>query len=314
MSKKRFVSRSVFTILAASFLFAAACSDDSSPTSEGGTTLVQLNLSGLKPLEEGFNYQAWAIQYYYAYPLGIFNFNQAGQMVNVAGDSVLSGEFAVNLAPDEITDIAISIEAQDEMATTPAYTLILAGVVSEGQVDLTVEDELGIGVSFEDAAGKYVLATPTDGSGTNENSGIWFLDLSTGVSLTGLNLPELPSGWNYEGWVLVGDTYLSTGRFDQFSAADESSDYSGSAASPPFPGEDFLQNAPAGVSFPLDLAGVSVMITVEPWEGYDDNEEAPFFLKILTANIPPDAADHVTYDMSPVSDPLPAGTATLTQP
>lgn len=311
MLKEQSISRGVSGILVVFFLFAAACSDDSAPTSGGATTAVQLNLSGLKPLEQGFNYQAWAIQNYYVYPLGIFNFNEAGEMVNVARDSILSGEFAVNLPPDEITDIVISIEARDVMATTPAYTLILGGEVSEGQVALTVGNQLGIGVSFEGAAGKYILATPTDGAATNENSGIWFLDLSTGVSLNGFNLPELPAGWNYEGWVLVGDTYLSTGKFSQFSSVDESSDYSGSVAGPPFPGEDFLQNAPEGVSFPLDLAGASVMITVEPWNEYDDNEEKPFFLKVLAANIPPDAADHVTYDMSASNEPLPAGTATL---
>ena len=311
MSKERFISRGVSGILVAFLLVAAACSDDSVPTGEGETTLVQLSLSGLKPLETGFNYQAWAIRDYYVYPLGLFNFNENGEMVNVSGDSLLSGEFTVDLGADEITDIAISIEYQDVLASTPSYALILGGAVSEGQAALTVENQVGIGVSFEGAEGKYILATPTDSINTNENSGIWFLDMTTGVSLNGFNLPELPAGWEYEGWVRLDGTYLSTGKFSEFSTADESDDYSGPEAGPPFPGEDFLENAPEGLSFPINLAGASVMITVEPWNEYDDNEEEPFFLNVLVADIPPDAADHITYEMSASSDPLPTGTATL---
>jgi len=54
-----------------------------------------------------------------------------------------------------------------------------------------------------------------------------------------------------------------------------------------------------------------VMITVEPWNEYDDNEEEPFFLNVLVADIPPDAADHITFELSASNDPLPTGTATL---
>jgi len=36
-----------------------------------------------------------------------------------------------------------------------------------------------------------------------------------------------------------------------------------------------------------------------------------YFLKVPVANIPPDAAAHITCDMSAVTEPLPTGTATL---
>ena len=314
MRKIRLVPQGVFGILFAFLLASAACSneEDSLPTSEGAATNVQLTFNGLEPLESGFSYQAWVISYVYAFPLGVFNIDQDGDIVNMSGDTLLSGEFTINLKLEDISGVIICIEPQDAMVASPSYTLILGGTVSEGQAALTVEDNLGIGISFDGASGKYILATPTDSIDTNENSGIWFLDMTTGVSLNGFVLPEIPAGWDYEGWVILDGTYISTGKFSRFTTADDSAYYSGPVAGPPFPGEDFLQNAPEGLSFPVDLTGASVMITVEPWYEYDDNQEEPFFIKILVADIPPDVTDHVTYDLSAGTDPLPAGTATLT--
>ena len=315
MLKRQFIPRNVLRLFIALLIVSSACSDDDNlPTGSDATSIIELSFSGLKPLNTGLNYQAWVIEYYsgyfYGHPLEIFNVNENGQMVDVSGDSLLAGEFEVNIAAENIYGFVISIEPLDVMATTPSYSIILGGAVSEGQAVLTVEDELGIGVSFEGAAGKYILATPTDNINTNENSGIWFLDLTSGISLNGFNLPELPAGWEYEGWVIRDGTYISTGKFSQFTTADESANYSGPVAGPPFPGEDFLQNAPEGLSFPLGLAGASVMITIEPWNEYDDNEEEPF-VKILVADIPPDAVDHITYDMSASNESFPTGTATI---
>jgi hypothetical protein len=313
MFKKQLIPQAVIGILVTVFFVAVACSDkNKSVPTQSTTTAVQLSLSGLKPLENGINYQAWVVTSdYYAYPLGIFNFNKDGKMVDVSGDTLLSGKFTIDLGLDEIWYIGISIEAQKVITETPSSTHILGGTVSDSQAVLTLDNVMGLGKSFQGATGKYILATPTDSINTNENSGIWFLDLTTGISFKGLNLPDPPSGWKYEGWVIADGTYLSTGKFSQLTAADDSAYYSGPVAGPPFPGEDFLLNAPEGLSFPLNLAGASVMITLEPGEGYDDNPGKPFFLKVLVADIPPGAADRITYDMSASSDSLPSGTAVL---
>ncbi|HUU29124.1 MAG TPA: hypothetical protein VM123_15055 [archaeon] len=316
MLKKQFISHGVFGILVAFLLAAAACSkDEKSPTGAESTTTVQLTISGLKRLENGLNYQAWAIEYvdgyYYGYALGLFNFNENGKMVDVSGDTLLSGEFTVGLASDNIYGIAITIELSDVMVSYSSSAHILGGEVSEGQANLTIDNWMGMETSFASVSGRYILATPTDSINTNEKSGIWFMDLSSGISLNGLGLPELPSGWEYEGWVILNSTYLSTGKFTSVNTTDGSSNYSGTWSSPTFPGEDFLQNAPAGLSFPIDLAGASVMITVEPWNGLDDNTDKPFFLKLLAADIPVSAVDHTTYYMSAVTVPMPSGTATL---
>lgn len=66
----------------------------------------------------------------------------------------------------------------------------------------------------------------------------------------GLTLATLPAGWKYEGWAVINGTPVSTGTFTSASAADDSAPFSGATAGPPFPGEDFLQNAPSGLTFP----------------------------------------------------------------
>jgi hypothetical protein len=64
---------------------------------------------------------------------------------------------------------------------------------------------------------------------------------------------------------------------------------------PPFPGEDFLVNAPAGLTFPTNLAGGMAVISIEP---VPDNSTAPFLLKPLVAPIPANAIDHTDYQMN----------------
>ena len=73
-----------------------------------------------------------------------------------------------------------------------------------------------------------------------------------------------------------------------------------------FPGEDFLMNAPTGLSFPTDIAGGTAVISVEP---YPDNSPNPFTLKPLVHNIPASAKDHMVYDMGQNLS-FPTGTVT----
>ena len=79
-------------------------------------------------------------------------------------------------------------------------------------------------------------------------------------------------------------------------------------AGPPFPGEDFLTNAPAGLSFPTDLAGGTAVISVEP---EPDDSSAPFTLKPLVGPIPADAVDHETYTVGNNIMSFPTGSAVI---
>ena len=165
-----------------------------------------------------------------------------------------------------------------------------------------------LGTNFSTAAGVYILATPTDGADTNENSGIWFLDLSTGSPAVGLDLPVWPDGWVYEGWAVIDGVPVSSGRFTEVDTVDQDDPFSGTEGGPPFPGEDYLFNAPSGLSFPTDLSGATGVISVEP---SPDDSPAPFTLKPLVAQISADATDHTTYQLGNNATGLPSGSATV---
>jgi hypothetical protein len=96
---------------------------------------------------------------------------------------------------------------------------------------------------------------------------------------------------------------MKAGRLDE---ADDAAPYSGPSAGPAFPGEDFLFNAPAGLTFPTDLAGGTGVISIEP---DPDNSTAPFTLKPLVGDIPANAVDHTPYDMTNNAASFPTGTA-----
>ena len=70
--------------------------------------------------------------------------------------------------------------------------------------------------------------------------------------------------------------------------------FKGANDSPPFPGEDFLKNAPTGLVFPTDLKGKTIVISVEP---SPDNSSMPFVLKPLAHAVPSDAMNHTTINM-----------------
>ena len=67
-------------------------------------------------------------------------------------------------------------------------------------------------------------------------------------------------------------------------------------------------NAPAGLTFPTDLAGATAVISIEP---SPDDAAAPFTLKPLVGAIPVDATDHVTYSMGNQAAGFSTGTATI---
>jgi hypothetical protein len=101
---------------------------------------------------------------------------------------------------------------------------------------------------------------------------------------------------------------VTTGRFDSRDGVDDFDDYSASDMIPPFPGEDFLMNAPAGLTFPTDISGATAVISIEPRM---DNDPAPFMFKPLTGAIPASAQDHVVYDLADRTSTLPTGTVAI---
>ncbi len=179
---------------------------------------------------------------------------------------------------------------------------------SAAAADLSVSHSAALGNDFTGAAGTFILATPTNGADTNETSGIWYIDLSSGGPTPGLQLPPLPPSFEYEGWVIIDGTPVSTGKFRDVAAADSGNPYSGPEPGKPFPGEDFLQNAPDGLTFPTDIRGRTAAISIEP---IPDDSPAPFALKPLVGGIPADGEAFTNYRLGNQAGGFPTGSAVI---
>lgn len=117
------------------------------------------------------------------------------------------------------------------------------------------------------------------------------LDEYVSVVVQGENGTELFTG--PEGWKMFQKDGLSLDLFFH---------------GPPEPGEDYLLNAPPGLTFPVDLSGFPIYVTIEPEP--DDSPE-PFGLKTLVGTVPVNAVSHHTYILNPGFMDFPTGTATL---
>lgn len=274
-----------FAILIFALAVFTGCSDDDDDVIPVGN--LTLNISGLEDLGSDYVYEGWLIVGGAPVSAGIFNVNASGVMSQ--------STFEMNAAVlNSATTYVLTIEPSNDTDPAPSKVHILAGDFSNTSASLMVSHEAALGSDFTSATGTYILATPTDGADNNENSGVWWLDPTAGPG-AGLSLPTLPEGWKYEGWAVIDGVPISTGTFTSVTGADDSSMFSGASDGPAFPGEDFLMAAPTGVTFPTDLAGKTVVISVEP---SPDNSAAPFLLKPLVGPVAADATDHTPYTMN----------------
>lgn len=272
----------MFLSVVALGVLAVSCSDNDD--NESTTSGLTLNLEGLEALGDDFVYEGWIIVDEQPVSTGTFTSVDFPQT------------FQVNTSQlEEATDFVLSIEPADDSDPEPAATKILSGTFSGDSA--TVNSNAMVG-DFGTSTGTYILATPTDTDDTNEESGVWFLDNSSGSAMAGLDLPTLSDGWKYEGWVVMNEMAISTGTFTDPASADDNaatSVYKGDDNDgPSFPGEDYLQNPPSGLTFPTDLKGTTIVISVEP---YPDNNASPFTIKPLAHVVPSDAADHTAITM-----------------
>ena len=102
------------------------------------------------------------------------------------------------------------------------------------------------------------------------------------------------------------------GRFTSLTGADLAAPFSGPLAGPPFPGEDFLQGLPPGVTAPVNLADGSSMavVTIEPdLNGIDPTGAGPFAVKPLRAAIPAGQAVHQSVALTRDLSEVPSGVA-----
>lgn len=258
----------------------ASCSDDDTSTT---TETLTVDLTGLENLGADYAYEGWVMVDGVPVSTGVFTVNDEGTLSNSAFD-------VPRLA--DATTFILTIEPSPDADPAPSAVHLVAGDFSGNTATLDVGHSAALNNDFESSTGNFILATPTDADDTNEYSGVWFLDNSTGSAVAGLDLPTLPEGWIYEGWAIIDGSPVTTGKFSSVTGADQSAPYSGPNAGPAFPGEDFLINAPAGKSFPTNLA--AAVISVEP---VPDNSTAPFLLKPLVGMIDANAEVHTTIPM-----------------
>lgn len=263
-----------------------SCSDDEISTSEDSADFT-LNINGLEDLGDQAIYEGWLIVDGSPVTTGTFTVDASG--------GLSQDQFTVN-ADDlsSATTFVLTIEPQPDNDPAPSAVHILAGDILDNSASLSIAHPAAIATDFEQSTGKYILATPTDDDMNNEDSGIWFLDNSSGTPVAGLELPSLPEGWIYEGWAVINGTPVSTGTFREGAGADNQAFYSGVNQGPSYPGEDFLSNAPAGLQFPISLLGGTAVISVEP---FPDNSAAPFTLKPLVGQIDANATVHTVNEL-----------------
>ena len=281
-----------FTVAFSALFYFTACEK----TDEAS---FELNIAGLEDLGSTFAYEGWLIVEGSPVSTGTFTVDADGKLSQTS--------FTVNSDDLELAStFVLTIEPSPDSDPAPSEVHVLAGDFSGSSAELSISHEAALNTGFASSAGTYLLATPSNGMDSHEKSGVWFLDPSSGTMMPGLNLPQLPAGWIYEGWAVINGVPVSTGTFSSPDRMDDAAPYSGPEGTPAFPGEDFIMNAPAGLSFPTDLSGGMAVISVEP---VPDNSTAPFAIKPLVGMIDANAADHTPYSMAQ-NLVFPEGTAT----
>ena len=268
-------------------------------TTPAGPVLT-LNFEGLEPLGDAAEYEGWLIVDGEPVSTGRFDVSPAG-LVDDDGNAVTG----FDVTNDAATAVVITIEPEDDPDPAPSDAHILAGDLVGGAAELSIGHSAAIGTDFSQVAGSFLLGTPTTNATDDELSGVWFLSLPG--SMPSLDLPVLPSGWVYEGWAVIDGRPVTTGRFVDPTVADDFAGFSGPDGGPDRPGEDFIINAPDGLTFPTNLVGSTIVISVEP---QNDNSPDPFTLKPLVAQVPEGTGDHqnLPFGLGPMA---PTGSATL---
>ncbi|WP_346882920.1 anti-sigma factor [uncultured Algibacter sp.] len=286
----------VLYLIVLNILIVSSCSNDDDNDSQSSDMIpLTLELENLGELTNGANYEGWIIVDNVPVSTGKFT------------DNALNQTFMVNKANlEKATEFLVSIEPRDDSDAGPSTTKILGGMFDNDAALLTTNK---VASDFSNISGKFVIATPTDNNGSNEEFGVWFMDPTGFAGLApSLNLPVLSEGWKYEGWVVLNDKSVSTGTFTMIDASDDAALYSDTAVAPPnYPGEDFLSSAPRGLIFPADgeVVKKQVFITIEPNPDYD--QATPFSLMLLNVNAGPSVSP-VLNTMEPVNK-IPSGKA-----
>jgi hypothetical protein len=263
---------------------AAGCFEFETPEVPDEGRTLNLSFVDLPELGPDYVYEGWLIVDGEPVSTGRFEANPAKQ----------SFDFPLAEENEAGTTFVLTIEPAVGDDPAPSHVHILGGDLADDQADLHIAHGAALGTDLQDASGGYILETPTDDVAENYANGVWFVD--------SLDLPTLPEGWVYEGWVVVDGEPISTGRFTDPDVADSdgAGPSAGPNAAPPHAGQDFVDPA-------TSLIGGAVVITVEP---EPDNSPDPFVFKPLVDEVVEDVGAATLQGME-VHDTSPVGTVTL---
>ncbi len=268
-----------------------------------GANNLTVDFDGLEDLGPDYVYEGWLITTNGAVAAGRFS---------VDADGNHQTEFALDQADvDAASSYVLTIEPAVGDDPAPSAVHIVAGNFTGTMADLSINHPLALGTDFASADGStFILAAPTDPTASYRN-GIWF---------TGLNLPTLPNGWVYEGWVVGPDGPISTGTFTDPSAADSdgAGPFAGPEAAPDKPGADFVETATliAGESDAdsdanADMGGMSYVTRLDSAAPNQTQIDAGL-VPVSAATATPTAAATNTPAPTATSTPGPTVTATST--
>jgi len=260
-----------------------------------------LEIEGLLPLDiEGAAYALWAIEDDGTpRSMGEFTVGADGRPVDADGNPIERFTTDTNIV--NALSVLISVRLPNSPTGQPSGWRVMSGPVIEGVANLRVPGPGNIG----DAVGSFRVFTPTDGPGTNEGSGIWAVDVDGNPTL---DLPPTTQAFSYELFLVVNGEPLTLGRFNDPEGSDTSNRFSGEQEAPDVPGEDFPQDPPEGLVFPLDLGGTRLIVTLEP---VTSDASTPTQFIVLEANLPAGLTGGETISMLNRADEFPTGTAVL---
>ena len=197
--------KKILLLLLALSFFLVSCNEDDSP-SEPTTSSLNLSIAGLEDLGSSAMYEGWIMVDGSPKTTGTFSVDGTGKL----------SKSSFEIDSDDLssaTAFILTIEPNPDPNPNPSDVHIIAGDFNGTSASLSVGHGAALGDDFSSISGKYILATPTNGADTDEKSGIWFLDLSSGSPAVGLDLPTLPAGWKYEGWTVINGVPVTSGTF-----------------------------------------------------------------------------------------------------
>ncbi|RKZ14489.1 hypothetical protein DRQ17_07570 [bacterium] len=273
---------------------------------------VEVWFRGLKRLEMG-HYELWVSmgtgREERNVSMGVFNFNEAGTLTYNRGH-VRSNIFTTHENISDAREIFVTIEEEWDPDPGPSNITVMRGRIVDGEANLSFPYNKSL------VSGYYVIEVMSmeNPSINYYSSGIWFGNNRSEILL---NLPEAPTGWIYQGRIIVNDSiYLDMGRFKRVDSKDDSNRFVyDPELVPDFPGEDYIYNREhvKGVLFPVNLTDgkKELLITLEPWYwGRDPTGEGPFFIEIVRGNIPI-VPYHTMVPVTVTYEKLPYGTARI---